>query len=83
MENDINNIPLGYVYGRNADNSPLLRLLTPNMMRMGRNNVRTLDGPMLLPSEPVEMMKKVEEGYALWFRDFNETQVHLLVKQPK
>ena len=83
IENDINNIPLGYAYGRNADNSPLLRLLTPNMMRMGRNNVRTLDGPMLLPSGPVEMMKKVEEGYALWFRVFNETLVPLLVQQPK
>ena len=53
------------------------------MMRMGRNNVRTLDGPMLLPSGPVEMMKKVEEGYALWFRVFNETLVPLLVQQPK
>ena len=38
------------------------------MKRMGRNNVRVLDGPMILPNGPVKMMRKVEEVYSLWFR---------------
>ena len=40
IANDINNTPLGYAYGRDENNSPLLRLLSPNMLRLGRNNSR-------------------------------------------
>ena len=42
IANDINNIPLGYAYGRDENNSPLLRLLSPKMLRLGRNNGRAL-----------------------------------------
>ena len=53
------------------------------MMRMVRNNVKVLDGPMIFLNGPVEMMKKVEEGYTLWFRVFDETLVPLIVQQLK
>ena len=59
IENDFNNQPLGYMYGRDADNSPLLKLIFPNMLRIGRNNTRSLMGPIRLPKSPKELMDEV------------------------
>ena len=50
IENQVNNVPLGYAFGRDGDNSPILRIITPSMLRHGRNNTRALDGPIELAS---------------------------------
>ena len=52
IENEMNNLPCGYSYTRDADNSPLLKMIFPNMLRVGRNNSRALDGPVRMPSGP-------------------------------
>ena len=33
IENDMNNLPMGFSYGRDADNSHVLKMLCPNMLR--------------------------------------------------
>ena len=81
-ENQLNNLPLGYSYGRDQDNTPLLKMLTPNMLRVGRNNVRALDGPMRLP-EGGELLDKVQEAYEAWYKIWNTSYVPKLMHQPK
>ena len=61
VENTYNNAPLGYRHGRDADNGPVLKTISPNMMRMGHNNERALDGNMRLPVGGYEMVEKVEK----------------------
>ena len=75
VESEMNSLPLGYKYGRDANNSPILRIITPNMLRMGRINTRVLSGPVKMPSGPGDLMRKVEEGYKLWFNVWNSTVV--------
>ena len=83
IENDINNIPLGYSYGRDSDNSPLLKLIFPNMLRIGRINQRALDGPIKLPGGVGELAEKVEKGYSVFFKLLNITMIPKLMKQNK
>ena len=83
VENDLNNCPLGYAYGRDSDNSPILRLICPNILRFGRNNSRCLEGPVKLPSGPSQMMKKVNEAYKLFFRLWNTFLLPKLMKLNK
>ena len=83
VENDLNNLPMGYSYGRDANNSPLLKLLFPNMLRIGRLNQRALDGPVRMPAGPGELMQRIETGYSTFFRLFNSTMVPKLLKSPK
>ena len=83
VSNDINNVPLGYAYGRDENNSPLLRLLSPNMLKIGRNNSRALDGPMKLPSGPGELLANIEKCYQSWFKIWNDTLIPKLMKVPK
>ena len=83
VENDINNLPLGYAYGRDGDNSPLLRLIFPNMLKIGRLNSRALDGPVRMPKNPGELMEKIEKGYSAFFKVWNTSMVPKLMKQNK
>ena len=52
IENEVNNLPVGFTYGRHSDNSPLLKLVYPNLLRFGRNNQRSLNGPIKVPKNP-------------------------------
>ena len=83
VENKLNNLPLGYSFGRDATTSPLLKLLTPNLMRMGRINSRCMTGPVKMPRGPKEMMSKVERLYEAWFKIWNVAMVPKLIPQPK
>ena len=82
-ENAYNNVPFGFSHGRAHDNTELLRILTPNMLRVGRSNSRALHGPIKLPANKKELLGHVEKLYAGWFRIFKDTVVPRLISQPK
>ena len=82
-ENECNNLPLGYCYGRQSDNSPVLKIITPNLLKIGRLNSRSLDGPIRLPKGPGELMEKVEKVFKVFYSLWNTTLVPLLLKSPK
>ena len=83
IENNLNNLPIGFSYGRDSDNTPLLKLITPNMMKIGRLNSRALDGPVRFPTGPKDVMKKVEEVYDAFFKVWNLSMIPRLIPQPK
>ena len=83
IENQLNNLPLGYSFGNDHDNTPLLKMISPNMLRVGRNNERALDGPMRLPVGGGELLREVEKIYTSWFRIWNASYVPKLFFQPK
>ena len=82
-ENAYNNVPIGYSYARGHDNTELLKILTPNMLRVGRINSRSLQGPIRLPTSKREMLNQVEKVYQGWFRIFRDSVVPRLINQPK
>lgn len=82
-ENTYNNLPIGFSYSRYQDNTELLKILTPNMLRVGKLNSRALQGPIRLPVSKKELLEHVEKLYSGWFKIFNDTVVPRLVQQPK
>ena len=83
VENQLNNLPLRFSYGRDQDNTPLLKMLTPNMLRVGRNNERALDGPMRMPTGGGELLQEVQKVYDSWFKVWNVSYIPKLLYQPK
>ena len=83
IENEVNNLPFGFTYGRREDNSPLLRLVFPNLLRFGRNNQRSLSGPIKLPKNPGELMTKIQKAFDIFFNLWNESIVPKMMKAPK
>ena len=63
IENSYNNLPLGFRYDRSPDNTPVLKMLVPNMLRLGRINSRALEGPVRLSSDNRRMLKTVQDIY--------------------
>ena len=84
-ENMMNNTPYGCSFGRSKSNSKLMKLISQNMMKIGRINSRTLNGPVRLPEGPATMMKKVEETYQIFYKIYNDTMVARMIMetQPK
>ena len=83
IENEVNNLPVGFTYGRHNDNSPLLKLVFPNLLRFGRNNQRSLAGPIKVPKNPGELMKKIQNAFDIFYNLWNETIIPKLMKAPK
>ena len=83
VENAYNSVPIGYSYDRDQDNTGILKIICPNMMRMGRTNQRTLDGPIRLARGARELLTKVEDMYKAWFKVWQDTVVPKLLFQPK
>ena len=67
--------------GRSELNSPLLKLISPNQLQVGRINNRIPSGPFRLPSGPKDMISRVEELYESWFRVYNDSLLPQLISQ--
>ena len=83
VENDYNNLPAGFKYDRDQDNTEVLKILTPNMMRMGRINTRALSGPLRLPAGSSEMVDRVIKNYEAWYKVWSEAYIPKLLFKPK
>ena len=83
VENSYNSVPIGYSYSRDVDNTALLKIITPNMLRMGRSNQRQLEGTIRLAQGTKELLTKIEEIYNAWFLIWRDTLVPKIMFQPK
>ena len=83
IENDYNNLPCGFKYDRDQDNTEVLKILTPNMMRLGRINTRALSGPLRLPAGASELVDKVVKTYEAWYKVWSAAYVPKLLFKPK
>ena len=81
ISNTINNLPLaiGNITG-DLDN---LDLITPNRLRLGRNNDRSPTGPLTVSNNPKTFLKCNEEIFNTWFENWLVTHVPKLMHQPK
>ena len=82
VENLYNSLPIGYSYDKSVSNSPLLKIITPNFFKMGRNNNRALEGPVSVPNG-TEMIKKISETYQGIFKLWADVYVPKLIFSPK
>ena len=83
VENNYNSLPLGFSYDRSLNNTPMLKIITPNFFKIGRNNDRALEGPVEMPKDGSELLEKVNETYKGLFKLWADVYVPKLVYQPK
>ena len=83
VENNYNSLPIGYSFDRSSSNTPMLKIITPNFFKFGRNNDRALDGPVNLPQNGGELLERVNETYQGLFKLWSDVFVPKLIYQPK
>ena len=83
VENSYNNLPLGYRYDRDHDNTEILKILTPNMLKIGRINSRAVDGPVKLSNENRRILGDIQNKFEIWYRNWCEAYIPKLMTQKK
>ena len=81
IENSYNNLPLGYRYDRSQDNTKVLKMIVPNMLKTGRINSRALEGPVRLSSDVGTMIREVQSKFEAWYKVWSEVYVPKLLVQ--
>ena len=82
ISNEINSLPLGYSYHTDENNTSSLRIITPNFFKLGRNNARTISGPVRLPNNGGELVKNVQDLYKAIFKTWSEVYVPKMMYRP-
>ena len=83
VENSYNNLPLGYRYERDQDNTRTLKMLVPNMLKTGRINSRALDGPVKLSNDSRKMLGQIQEKFEAWYKVWAEVYVPKIMAQKR
>ena len=81
ISNSINDLPLALPYS-NA-NLEYLDLITPNRLRLGRNNDRSPSGVLSVSSDPSKFDKVNKVMFNTWFEAWLISHVPRLMHQPK
>ena len=81
VANSINDLPLAV--GNIESDFENMDLITPNRLRLGRNNVRSPTSPMIITNNPSKMLEENKRIFDVWFEAWLITHVPKLVDQPK
>ena len=81
VANAINDLPIAI--GSRVVDLENLDLLTPNRLRLGRNNERSPVGPLLTTGKPDVFIELNEQIFKTWFETWLISHVPQLVTQPK
>ena len=81
IANSINDLPIAV--GNVVANLENIDLLTPNRLRLGRNNQRSPVGPLWVTGKPDKFLEANQQIFDAWFNAWLITCVPHLVVQPK
>ena len=81
IANSINNLPIGL--GNKVADLENADLLTPNRLRLGRNNDRSPVGPLFVTGNPSKFIKANKLIFNSWFENWLISYVPSLMSHPK
>ena len=81
IANAINDMPLAM--GNVVSDFESMDILTPNRLRLGRNNNRSPVGPMFVTSEPSKFFEENSDIFNCWFECWLTSHVPKLMHHPK
>ena len=81
IANCINDLPLAL--GNKVGDFEMMDLITPNRLKLGRNNDRSPVGNLTITGNPSKILENNELIYNTWFENWLVSHVPNLVPQPK
>ena len=81
IANAINDLPLAL--GNIVSNYENMDLITPNRLRLGRNNEQSPAPPMEVTGNPQKILKENKQIFTTWFEIWLISHVPKLLQQPK
>ena len=81
VANTMNDMPLAL--GNATSDFEIADLITPNRLKMGRNNSRSPDGALMVTTNPTKFMESNKNIFNSWFSSWLLSYVPKLMYQPK
>ena len=82
IEHDVNSIPLGFLTHR-EDCAPMLRILTPNFLKLNAGSNRSPCNLFSLPESGSDLTKRIEDAYKTFFKIWNDDYVPLIANRQR
>ena len=83
IERSVNSIPLGYLCHEAGGNNPLLRVLTPNNLKLITTSDRSPMGMFSIPEHPGDFVQSIQEKYDVLYDVWNNSYLPMMMKFPK
>ena len=83
IEHAVNSVPIGYYLHQTGASNPLLRILSPNTLKLVSTSDRAPAGLFTIPDGPQDIMEAISSTYELWYQVFNEHYLPLLLDRQK
>ena len=83
IERTVNSIPIGYLLHQSGGDSALLRILTPNNLRLITTGDRAPAGIFSIPDKPEDIMENIDDKYRLWYKVWNDNYLPLIMRGKK
>ena len=68
IERTVNSIPIGYLFHQFGGDIALLRILTPNNLRLITTGDKVPTGIFAIPDKPEDIMENINDKYRLWYK---------------
>ena len=81
IANDLNNLPISRPSSTSCTR-PEWSVITPNRLLLGRNNKRSLAGPLILDAPPSALLERMKEAQETWYALFLK-QLNLFIPRSK
>ena len=82
IEHDVNSIPLGFLTHR-EDFAPMLRILTPNFLKLNAGSNRSPCNLFSLPESGSDLTNRIEDAYKTFFKIWNDDYVPLIANRQR
>ena len=83
IERQVNSIPIGYLYHQAGGNNALLRILSPNNLKLITMGDRAPVGIFNIPDKPGDIMENIDKKYQTWYQVWNESFLPLILNRQK
>ena len=83
IERTVNSIPIGFYHHQSGGQNPLLRVLTPNSLKLVTTSDRAPVGLFNIPNGPTDIMENIQQKYESWYHVWNEQYLPLIMDRQK
>ena len=79
----VNDTPIGYLFHQSGGANPLLRILSPNNLKLITTGDRAPTGPMTIPDSAADFMDGINQKYLTWYSVWSESYLPLVMQRKK
>ena len=83
VERTVNSVPIGFLLHQSGGLNLLLRILTPNSLKLISTSDRSPAGLFKIPDSAADIMDNIQQKYETWYHVWNEQYLPLVMDRQK